>query len=134
MIDNDAQQLREYKRQEIVNKAVDEADRIILDASDGTEKMTNGLTAELAIVLLETALIPLTDGCNEGELSEPVHKAFERINSIVVEECRQEVAVVANFVRFQIAQKFVNKAAIPFGSALLRWELENPVQSEETKE
>lgn len=39
---------REYERQQIVQKAVGAADRIILDASDGSEEETNWLTAEVA--------------------------------------------------------------------------------------
>ncbi|MDP2917093.1 MAG: hypothetical protein Q8O16_04095 [Dehalococcoidia bacterium] len=39
---------REYERRKIVEKAVEAADRIILDGSDGTVEETNWLTAEVA--------------------------------------------------------------------------------------
>jgi len=39
---------RAYERQELVRRAVDAADRIILDGSDGSEEETNWLTVEVA--------------------------------------------------------------------------------------
>ena len=51
-------QQREYERQEIIRKAVEAADRIILDGSDGSEEETNFLTAKVAEKILERALHP----------------------------------------------------------------------------
>lgn len=39
---------REYEREEIVRKAVQAADRIILDGSDGSVEETDWLTVEVA--------------------------------------------------------------------------------------
>jgi len=39
---------REREREEIIKKAVEAADRIILDGSDGSVEETNWLTAEVA--------------------------------------------------------------------------------------
>lgn len=39
---------REYERQQIIQKAVDSADRIILDGSDGSVEETDWLTSEVA--------------------------------------------------------------------------------------
>ncbi|GAI93963.1 unnamed protein product, partial [marine sediment metagenome] len=49
---------REREREEIIKKAVEAADRIILDGSDGSEAETNFLTARVAEKLLERALHP----------------------------------------------------------------------------
>ncbi len=39
---------REYERQEIVRSAVQAADRVIMDGSDGSVEETNWLTSEVA--------------------------------------------------------------------------------------
>lgn len=51
---------REYERRQIVQKAIEAADRIILDGSDGSEEETNWLTAEVA-----------------GNFNEKVHHVFQ---------------------------------------------------------
>ncbi len=51
---------REYERQQIVQRAVEAADRIILDGSDGSVEETNWLTAEVA-----------------GKFNEKVHIVFQ---------------------------------------------------------
>lgn len=50
-------QQREHEREEIIKKAVEAADRIILDGSDGSEEETNFLTAKVAEKILERALL-----------------------------------------------------------------------------
>lgn len=49
---------RDYERHEIVRKAVEAADRIILDGSDGSCEETNFLTAQVAGKFIERALHP----------------------------------------------------------------------------
>jgi len=49
---------RERERNEIIRKAVEAADRIILDGSDGSVEETNYLTAEVARRMLEKSLYP----------------------------------------------------------------------------
>ncbi len=51
-------QQREYERQEIIKKAMDAADLIILDGSDGSCEETNFLTAEVAERMMKRALFP----------------------------------------------------------------------------
>ncbi len=51
---------REYERQQIVRNAVEAADRIILDGSDGSVEETNWLTAEVS-----------------GKFNEKVHIVFQ---------------------------------------------------------
>lgn len=51
-------QQREYERQEITKKALEAADRIILDGSDGSCEETNFLTAKVAQGMMERALYP----------------------------------------------------------------------------
>ncbi len=46
------------ERQEIIDKAVEAADRIILDGSDGSCEETNYLTAEVAEIMMIKALLP----------------------------------------------------------------------------
>ena len=47
-----------FRRGKIIEKAVEAADRIILDSSDGSEEETNYLTAEVAKKLMEKAMNP----------------------------------------------------------------------------
>ena len=49
---------RERKRHQIIEKAVNAADEIILDGSDGSEEETDYLTAMVAKKLMERALHP----------------------------------------------------------------------------
>lgn len=51
---------KDCRRQRTINKAVEAANRIILDASDGSEEETNYLTARVAQKLVETALHPFS--------------------------------------------------------------------------
>jgi len=51
-------QQREYEREEISKKAVEAADHIILDGSDGSEAETNFLTARVAEKMIKRALHP----------------------------------------------------------------------------
>lgn len=49
---------REYERQEIIKKAVEATDHIILEGSDGSIEETNFLTAEVARKIMDRALLP----------------------------------------------------------------------------
>jgi len=49
---------REYERREIIKKAVDAADRIILDGTDGSVEELHLLTARVAEKFMERALLP----------------------------------------------------------------------------
>lgn len=49
---------REYERHQIIQKAVEAADSIILDGSDGSVEETNYLTSEVARKFMEKALQP----------------------------------------------------------------------------
>lgn len=51
---------KDCRRQRAINKAVEATNRIILDASDGSEEETNYLTARVAQRLVETALHPFS--------------------------------------------------------------------------
>jgi len=51
-------QQREHEREEIIKKAVEAADRIILDGSDGSVAETDFLTAKVAEKIIERALHP----------------------------------------------------------------------------
>lgn len=51
-------QEKEHRRDQAVNDAVTTADRIILDASDGSNEETNYLTAMVAKKFMEKALLP----------------------------------------------------------------------------
>lgn len=50
---------RETQRQRIVEKAVEAADRIILDGSDGSTEEASYLTAEVASKMMDKVRIPL---------------------------------------------------------------------------
>lgn len=51
-------QQRDYERQQIINKAIEAADRIIMDGSDGSCEETNFLTAEVAEKFMTRAFNP----------------------------------------------------------------------------
>lgn len=52
-------QERDYRRNQITENAVEAADKIILDGSDGSAEETNYLTAGVARKFMEKALLPL---------------------------------------------------------------------------
>ena len=51
---------REYERSQIIQYAVQSADLIIPEGSDGSDEETNYLTAEVARKLIERALYPIS--------------------------------------------------------------------------
>jgi len=61
---------REYERQEIIRKAVEAADRIILDSSNGTCEETNFLTAKVAEKFMIRAFNPFGVGMIKKDLAE----------------------------------------------------------------
>ena len=61
---------REHERYEIIKKAVDAADRIILDGSDGSCEETNFLTAEVAKKFMVRAFNPFGVGMMRKDLSD----------------------------------------------------------------
>ena len=63
---------REHERHEIVHKAVQAADRIILDGSVGSVEETNFLTAEVASIMVTKALHPYYSVLLQKDLNEDV--------------------------------------------------------------
>ena len=63
-------QEREIRRQEIIEKAVQTADRIIMDGSDGSEEETNFLIARVAEKFLEKAFIPVYQQMRKKDFSD----------------------------------------------------------------
>jgi len=59
---------REYHRHQVVQKAVEVADRIILDSSDGSVEETNYLTGEVARKFMEKALLPFNTTITRRDL------------------------------------------------------------------
>lgn len=59
---------REREREEIVKKAVEAADRIILDGSDGSIEETNYLTAEVAGKFNERVNIAISSALQRKDL------------------------------------------------------------------
>ncbi len=51
-------QEKDYQRNKVIEKAVEAANRIIMDSSSGSEEETNYLTAEVAKRIMQTALYP----------------------------------------------------------------------------
>ncbi len=126
-MDHDAQQRREYQRQETVRKAIDEADRIILDASDGTIEQTNSFTNSIAITLLNQ--ITNTQSCITQT---PVAAAISKAKEIIDTHPEKEL-VVRNYLWMQVAKGFFDKVEHQFGAALLRWDIEHPATPEGVK-
>lgn len=63
-------QERERHRHEVIQKAAEAADRIILNGSNGSREETNYLTAEVARRLMERALLPFTTIMHCKDLSD----------------------------------------------------------------
>jgi len=63
-------QEKEYKRDKSVEDAVTAADRIILDASDGSNEETNYLTAMVAKRFMEKALLPFQTAIQRKDIEE----------------------------------------------------------------
>lgn len=63
-------QQREYERHQIIRKAVDTADHIILNGSDGSVEETNYLTSEVARKFMEKALLPFNSAMLGKDLEE----------------------------------------------------------------
>lgn len=59
---------RERERREIIKRALEAADRIVLDGSDGSCEETNFLTAKVAEEMMERALLPFTQGIMKKDL------------------------------------------------------------------
>ncbi len=58
----------DIRRTKAVQEAVAVADRIILDASDGSSEETNYLTAMVAQKLMERALLPLQSAISRYDM------------------------------------------------------------------
>jgi KTSC domain len=67
-------QKTEYKRQKAVERAVSAADRIILDASDGTVEETNFLTSQVAQKFAEKVNMAMAHELRKKELLERARK------------------------------------------------------------
>jgi len=59
---------REYERQEIIREAVNAADRIILDGSDGSVEETDWLTSEVAKKFVEKVNIAMSAKLGKKDL------------------------------------------------------------------
>lgn len=59
---------REYHRHQVIRKAVEAADHIILEGSDGSVEETNFLTAEVARKIMERALLPFNTAMMRKDL------------------------------------------------------------------
>ena len=70
MTDIDKWQERDIRRNAIIQRAVEAADRIILDGSDGSEEETDYLTAEVARKLMEKALHPFSRSLRRKDFKE----------------------------------------------------------------
>ena len=61
---------REYERRQIIDKAVQAADRTIMDGSDGSVEETNWLTSQVAKRFVEKVDIALTSSLMHKDLKE----------------------------------------------------------------
>lgn len=59
---------REYERQQIIDNAVQAADRIIMDGSDGSVEETNRLTSKVAKRFVEKVDIALSSALMRKDL------------------------------------------------------------------
>lgn len=129
-MDIDAQEAREYARQQLIERAVCEADRIILDATKGSDKQKNRVTAAAAFALFATAIEPLDIHLFDPSVGLIVREVVAEVRRIISEYPEGSEAV-RNGLLFRIAEKFIGKVGIIFNSVLMRWDLENPAIPEE---
>ncbi|MFA5169731.1 MAG: hypothetical protein WC420_03285 [Candidatus Paceibacterota bacterium] len=61
---------KDCRRNRTIKKAIEVANRIILDGSDGSEEETNYLTAKVAEKLMETALHPFSAAILEKDIND----------------------------------------------------------------
>lgn len=113
----------EYNRHLIIKKAIDAADSIILNGSDGSTEDTNRLTAELAIELMYMALIPFKTRIilyhikKSSERSVSI-KAVDAVRKIIMDS-NFNSAEEANYLTSEVAREFANKALNPFHAKMI---------------
>lgn len=122
-MDIDAQQEREYARQEVVARAVAAAYQYILDNSDGT---TDEITAEVAVRLFHQAVQPLHAGFHGMTVGGIADSSVRKAEEILRRECIERSDAVRNWMLFLVAFKFIEKVGITYNAQLIRHDLEDP--------
>lgn len=126
---------RDYRRNKIIEAAVNAADRIILDGSDGSKEETDRLTAEVATHLVHMAFLPLYPGTNVFQtinLFQPIKnsersvslRAFEETRIIVANNLGFKSEEENNYLTAEIAKRFTEKALRPFSAKMLKKDIE----------
>ena len=117
------------KRQEIVERVVNELDERILSRSDGLEEMTDRLTREAAVAMLHLAtkvrdVEPDGNGNLEYDIIRiEVWDAFHVVPGWHnVNDMKQPVK---DYILMQVAVRFAEKAAIPFVNRLREYDRNN---------
>jgi hypothetical protein len=117
LIDPRTQEKEDARRQEIVQRIVDYIDVLILATSDGSVRQTERLTQNAAFALLSVAFDRSIISPDEFDVS---------ILRILSEESKhQSDRRVWQWIKMQVVQKFVEKAAIPFSDRLREYDLNN---------
>ena len=70
MMSPEDREKREHERREIITKAVEAADRIIMEGSDGSIEETNYLTADVASIMVTKAVHPYYSVLLQKDLNE----------------------------------------------------------------
>jgi phage baseplate assembly protein W len=130
--DEDARMNQEYERQKTVEEAVREADGIILDASDGSEVMTNMLTALLATELFCRAAEPLTKTMAARNIPTAVAQAVARVEAIINENYPPDKtdAEIREYLMMWVAKQFTKKVECVFNSRMLLREIKHTIGTE----
>lgn len=114
---------REAQRQELVRKAVEAIDQLILDASDGTEEKTNKLTGEVF-----EALVMTRDGhsifCIRAAISILIVEVVETVDRLLGEN-----GAIKDYLWMQVVQKFAEKVMCPYAARLQKWDMEHPAEN-----
>lgn len=74
---------REYERQEIIRKAVEAADCIILDGSDGSVEETDWLTSEVAKKFVEKVNIAMSTKLVRKDLEQETEEYFAIFSPLI---------------------------------------------------
>jgi hypothetical protein len=145
MFDRDAQMERESRRQEAIRKAIEEVDRIILDASDGTAETTDYLTGLVIVDLVGAIKDPKDTIVRSGRsysywqpgghmlhtIADRIMEARPRVLLAVIDIVRsfpEDHPAVHRFILYEVARALLQRIGCQVTADLGRYEMDNPAK------
>lgn len=133
MFDSDAQQEREFQRQQVVVGTHDPVDRFLVNRSDGPPQMINSLTVAMAITLLKVIDKGFEEAaaevCSSQDPRSDILVDTLRIASEHLAQHSEEDPRVKQSLWFDLAELYVRSVGNFIRSDVLRHDQENPAQS-----